>query len=192
MIMYSYKHIAISNRGLTGRPLWEQVKIIGKSDEVPDLFILREKDLEENAYKELAEKVMKSCMEAGIPFAVNSYIQVALELGCENIHLPFKMFVERQKEWKDFTMVGVSVHSVEEAKYVWQQGGTYIIAGHIFETDCKKGVPARGLTFLKEICESVSIPVYAVGGIKRENEKLAIEAGAQGVCKMSEYMQVFQ
>lgn len=191
MIMCSYKHIAISNRELAERPLWEQVKIIGKSEDVPDLFILREKDLEEYAYKELAEKVMKSCVEVGIPFAVNSYIQAALELGCENIHLPFKMFVERQKEWKNFSVVGVSVHSVEEARYVQQQGGTYVIAGHIFETDCKKGVPARGLAFLKEICESVSIPVYAIGGIKRENEKLAIEAGAQGVCKMSEYMQFF-
>ena len=163
--------------------------MIGQSDEVPDLFILREKDLEENAYKKLAEKVMKSCVEAGIPFAVNSYTQAALELGCENIHLPFKMFAEGQEEWKNFSVVGVSVHSVEEAKYVWQHGGTYVIAGHIFETDCKKGVPARGLAFLKEICESVKLPVYAIGGIKKENEMLAIEAGAQGVCKMSEYMQ---
>ncbi len=188
--MCLYKRIAISNRGLTDIPLWEQVKRIGRSGEIPDLFILREKDLEEKEYRRLAEKVMKSCRECGISFGVNTYIQAALELGCENIHLPYPMFVERQKECTCFSMVGVSVHSVEEARYVEQQGGAYVIAGHIFETDCKRGVPARGLSFLRKICAEVNIPVYAIGGIKRENESLAIEAGARGICKMSEYMQL--
>lgn len=171
-------------------PLWEQVKRIGQSKEIPDLFLLREKDLEENAYRTLAAKVMESCREWEIPFGVNTFIQVALELGCENIHLPYSVFVDKQKECRNFSMVGVSVHSVEEARYVELHGGTYVIAGHIFETDCKRGVPARGLSFLQEICKGVNIPVYAIGGIKRENESLAIEAGARGVCKMSEYMQL--
>lgn len=188
--MCLYKHIAISHRGLTDRPLWEQVKIIGQREEVPDLFILREKDLPEDEYEELAGKVKESCDEAGIPFAVNSYIQVGRNLGCENIHLPFSLFVENQERLTDFSMVGVSVHSAEEAVYVQQHGGDYVIAGHIFATDCKKGVPPKGLTYLREICDRVDIPVYAIGGIKKENEGLTIEAGAKGVCKMSEYMKI--
>ena len=56
-------------------------------------------------------------------------------------------------------------------------------------TDCKKGVPARGLDFLKEICASVEIPVFAIGGMNLEHGRMAMEAGASGVCMMSELME---
>ena len=45
-------------------------------------------------------------------------------------------------------------------------GATYVTAGHIFTTDCKKGLPPRGLDFLKNVCDAVTIPVYGIGGIK--------------------------
>ena len=55
---------------------------------------------------------------------------------------------------KDGTVkIGVSIHSAEEAKEAVSLGASYLTAGHIFTTDCKKGVPARGLEFLKEVCE---------------------------------------
>ncbi|MFR7476795.1 thiamine phosphate synthase, partial [Frisingicoccus sp.] len=90
------------------------------------------------------------------------------------------------KAWKQ---VGVSVHSRKEAVYAERRGADYLIAGHIFLTDCKKGVPARGLDFLKEICESVKIPVFAIGGMNVEHGRMAMEAGASGVCMMSELME---
>ena len=49
-------------------------------------------------------------------------------------------------------LVGVSVHTVEEAIFVEKHGGSYLMAGHIFATDCKKGLMPRGIEFLKEIC----------------------------------------
>jgi thiamine-phosphate pyrophosphorylase len=64
-------------------------------------------------------------------------------------------------------------------------GADYVCAGHIFETDCKKGVPPRGLSFLRDICAQSPVPVYAIGGIREENENKAIEQGAAGVCVMS-------
>ena len=60
----------------------------------------------------------------------------------------------------DFNLIGVSVHSVEEAIFAEKMGAGYVTAGHIFLTDCKKGLAARGLPFLKNVCESVGIPVY--------------------------------
>ena len=84
--------------------------------------------------------------------------------------------------------MGTSVHSPEEAALAEKLGASYVTAGHIFATDCKKGVPPRGLDFLENVCKSVKIPVYAIGGITRSNMHLALEKGAAGVCVMSGLM----
>ena len=86
-------------------------------------------------------------------------------------------------------VLGASCHSLEEALEAERLGCTYIIAGHIFATDCKKGLPGRGLDFLKSICENVSIPVYAIGGIDSSNIEAVRNAGAKGACVMSGFMQ---
>ena len=70
-----------------------------------------------------------------------------------------------------FTKIGISIHSVEEAKEAEQLGASYLTAGHIYATDCKRGLPPRGLGFLKEVCREVSIPVYGIGGIKFDEEQ---------------------
>ena len=87
-----------------------------------------------------------------------------------------------------FDQIGASVHSVEEATEAVTLGATYLIAGHIFSTDSKKGVPPRGLSFLKQVCDAVSIPVFAIGGITRNDVNAIKATGAKGVCIMSEAM----
>ena len=82
------------------------------------------------------------------------------------------------------------LHSVEEAVEAQNLGASYITAGHIYATDCKKGLAPRGLEFLKEVCDSVTIPVYAIGGIdvdgtRRDEVKMC---GAAGSCIMSGMM----
>lgn len=78
----------------------------------------------------------------------------------------------------------------EEAIEAQKIGATYISAGHIFATDCKKDLPPRGLEFLKEVCNSVTIPVYAIGGIKLSDVQMdeIIKCGAKGGCIMSGMM----
>jgi thiamine-phosphate pyrophosphorylase len=90
---------------------------------------------------------------------------------------------------KKFVVLGVSIHSVEEAISAYQAGATYLTAGHIFTTDCKKDLPPRGLDFLHTVCTAVPIPVYAIGGIDENNTITCIQEGAAGVCMMSSYMQ---
>ena len=92
------------------------------------------------------------------------------------------------QEKNHFEIIGASCHSLEEAKEAERLGCTYITAGHIFLTDCKKGLPGRGLTFLQNICENVSIPVYAIGGISNENINDVRQTGAAGACIMSGFM----
>jgi thiamine-phosphate pyrophosphorylase len=85
-------------------------------------------------------------------------------------------------------LIGASCHSVEEALEAENLHCSYITAGHIFSTDCKKGVAPRGLNFLSDVCNNVSIPVYAIGGINQSNMKAVQNAGANGVCIMSGFM----
>ena len=75
--------------------------------------------------------------------------------------------------------------------HTFPKGGeaAYLTAGHIFQTDCKMGVPPRGIRFLEEICENVSIPVFAIGGVKPGNLHQVQGAKAAGACMMSEYME---
>ena len=83
---------------------------------------------------------------------------------------------------------GVSVHSLSEAVSAEKKGADFLIAGHIFQTDCKKDLAPRGVKFLTEIVSNVEIPVYAIGVINPQNEHLIYECGANGICIMSGYM----
>jgi thiamine-phosphate pyrophosphorylase len=84
--------------------------------------------------------------------------------------------------------VGVSVHSADEARFAATRGAAYLVAGHIFPTESKAGRAPRGLGFLSEICETVSVPVYAIGGISERNIAEIKQAGAAGACLMSSFM----
>ena len=87
-----------------------------------------------------------------------------------------------------FAVKGCSCHSPEEAEEAESLGASYITAGHVFATDCKKGLPPRGLDFLEEVCHRVKIPVFAIGGISPGNIASVREAGAAGGCVMSGLM----
>lgn len=67
---------------------------------------------------------------------LHSYINVAKNLGVKKIHLPLRLMNENAE--KEFETVGVSVHSADEAVLAEKMGATYVTAGHIFATDCKK------------------------------------------------------
>lgn len=151
-----------------------------------DRVILREKHLSENDYEVLAEKVIKICEKFNAPLSLHSFVPAAKRLDCKAIHLSYADFIAGKG--KGFDTVGVSVHSIEEAISAERSGASYITAGHIFATDCKKDVPPRGTDFLKEICSKVHIPVYGIGGITAGNAGLVYGAGASGVCIMSGLM----
>ncbi|EPY6471667.1 thiamine phosphate synthase [Clostridium sporogenes] len=188
-----YKLLAITNRHLCNNEFLEQIQDICTLNEKNKVIesvsiVLREKDLSENDYKKLAAKVLKICKKNNTECILHTYYKVAKELNCKKIHLPLHVFKSNPNLSKDFDEVGVSIHSVSEAIEAMNLGATYITAGHIFATDCKKDLPPRGLSFLSSVCSSVHIPVYAIGGISPANAEKAINAGAEGVCIMSGLM----
>lgn len=181
-----YNVIAVTNRHLCPGDFLTQIAIIAQSG--VSGILLREKDLDETQYSTLAKEVTAICQKYHTPCILHSFIDVAKTVKADAIHLPLSLAKERASELSFFETVGISTHSISDALCAERLGATYITAGHIFETDCKKGVPPRGLDFLKEVCASVSIPVYAIGGIHRENTQSALDAGAFGVCRMEWFM----
>lgn len=191
--MYMYKMLAITNRHLCSNDFLSQIQHIctlnKKSAVIKSVsIVLREKDLSPNDYKELASKVLKICKNNGTECILHTYYKAALDLNCNKIHLPLQVLKDNPNICKEFNKVGVSIHSLDEALEAVNLGATYITAGHIFPTECKKGVPPRGLSFLSSVCSSINIPVYAIGGISFANAQEAINAGSDGICVMSGIM----
>lgn len=184
MITSMFDILCVTNRILCEEDFLVRIEKLAQSQ--ASGIILREKDLSENEYRALAVDVMKLCDDYNVPCILHSFVKVAKELSCKNIHLPLPILRTMSLEDKTkFTMFGTSCHSVEEAKEAELLGCTYIIAGHIFDTDCKKDLPGRGIHFLKEVCDKVSVPVYAIGGIAPENVNELENTGAKGACVMS-------
>ncbi len=155
----------------------------------PKAIVLRAKELTCGEYKALAEKVTEICGKYGTECILHNFADTALELAHPKIHLPLPVLREMSEEDKTkFRIIGSSCHSPDEAVEAESLGAAYIMAGHVFATDCKKGLPPRGLDFLKAVCESVDIPVYAIGGISVENIDDVRKAGAAGGCIMSGLM----
>lgn len=154
-----------------------------------EAVILREKDMTEQEYESLAEKVTAICHRNNIPCILHSFTRAASNHGCQAIHLPMPLLRQLSNEdRKKYKVLGASCHSIEEAVEAERLGCTYIAAGHIFATDCKKGLKPRGTDFLKNVCDAVRISVYAIGGIDKENIRSVMKAGAEGVCIMSGLM----
>lgn len=153
--------------------------------------ILREKDMDEENYRYLAKKVLKLCNEQQKELILHTHISAAKKLGCTSFHAPLSVLRANPELKNQFKRLGASVHSPSEAKEAQNLGCAYLTAGHIFETDCKKGLKPRGLEFLREVCDAVSIPVYAIGGIYPENVSQLCHLknkNLKGFCVMSALM----
>lgn len=180
--------IAVTDRSLC--PVSFEAQIIKITALHPCALILRERDLSDSAYEELARRVQEICRSEKVPFFVHSRVETAKAIGCGNIHLPLPVLRALGGRPDGFSMVSVSCHSREDMEEAVAAGADRIILGTIFETACKKGLRGRGLSFVREICEACPVPVYAIGGIKESNIDAVIAAGAAGGCMMSGFMEM--
>ena len=169
-------------------------KIILEDFEVVALT-LREKDLYKNEYLKLVEKIYPICQKYRIDLILHQNYDLNLDekYNIGGIHLSYDSFKSLNKNIREglikkYKKIRVSIHSIDEAKEVEMLGATYIVAGHIFETDCKKDLEPRGLKFIQELSSTLTIPIFVIGGINQENSNLVINSGAFGVCMMSSLM----
>ena len=169
-------------------------KIILKNFDIVALT-LREKDLDKNEYLKLIEKIYPICQKYKINLILHQNYDLNLDdkYKIDGIHLSYSVFKSLNQNIKaelvkKYKRIGVSIHSLDEAKEVESLGASYVVAGHIFETDCKKGLEPRGLKFIKDLSSALSIPIFAIGGIDEKNSLSVINSGAFSVCMMSTLM----
>lgn len=187
MIICMSEIMCVTNRRLCREDFLTRMEAVAAA--APAGVILREKDLAPDDYRVLAQQALAICRVHATPCIFHSFPQIALELGADGLHLPLPLLRTLSPEEREkFPLLGASCHSVEDAQEAERLGCTYITAGHIFATDCKKGLPPRGLSFLREVCRTVQIPVWAIGGIEPENFLSVMATGAQGGCVMSGLM----
>lgn len=177
--------ICVTNRKLCQEDFLHRIdKLAGAK---PYAVMLREKDLDLPAYEQLARQVQAICDRYGVLLILHKNSTVAEKMEATHLHLSLQDLLMYQKKVRP-AIVGVSVHSVAEAVEAQSLGAAYVVAGHIYATECKKGIPPKGLSFLQQVCQAVSLPVFAIGGIGRDNAQEILAAGAEGFCVMSEAM----
>jgi thiamine-phosphate pyrophosphorylase len=152
-----------------------------------DSIILREKDLDYRSLYEIAKKIKIITDKRNVPLIINGNLDVAEDLNCHGFHIGFNCIQNKIPKFNG--IIGVSIHSVEEAIKAQNLGADYIIAGHIFQTDCKKGLKPRGIEFIKELKQNLQIPIISIGGINENNIKSIYESGSSGVAIMSSIME---
>ena len=169
-------------------------KIILKNFDIVALT-LREKDLNKNEYLKLIEKVYPICQKYKINLILHQNYDLNLDdkYKIDGIHLSYNIFKSLNENIKaelikKYKRIGVSIHSLNEAKEAEILGASYVVAGHIFETDCKKSLEPRGLKFIEDLSSTLTIPIFAIGGIDEKNSLSVIDSGAFGVCMMSSIM----
>lgn len=180
------KLIAVTNRTLCAGDYLAQLEKICAVH--PASLILREKDLSQDAYAALAARVLQLCARYDVQCFLHSHADAALALGCKNIHFSLPGLREHASRLDGFQRMSVSCHSVEDVIEAARLGATQVLLGNIYETDCKKGLPGKGLRLLSDACAAVSIPVFAIGGVTPERLPELLEAGAAGGCMMSGFM----
>ena len=146
----------------------------------PDGVLLRAKDLAPDAYQALYAQAAAVGARYGVPVIAHSHALAA----APGVHLPLPL----AREGRPAGRFGVSVHAPEEAREAAALGAAWLVAGHIYATDCKRGLPGRGLAYLRAVCAAADVPVYAIGGITPENIADVAAAGAAGACIMSALM----
>ncbi|ALQ34797.1 thiamine phosphate synthase [Fusobacterium hwasookii] len=169
-------------------------KIILKNFEIVSLT-LREKDLDKNEYLNLVEKIYPICKKHKINLILHQNYDLNLDdrYMIKGLHLSYEIFKSLNKNIREdlikkYKRIGVSIHSLDEAKEVENLGASYVVAGHIFKTDCKKGLEPRGLKFVEDLSSVLTIPIFAIGGIDEKNSQSVIDSGAFSVCMMSSLM----
>ena len=150
-----------------------------------DAVILREKMKTDIEVINLIQKLVGSGVNQS-KLIVHGRADIATLCGINKVQLPgHGAPLPLIKEHFPDLSFGRSVHSYDEAEIAVKAGASWLLYGHLFETNSKEGLPPRGTEELSRIIESVAVPVYAIGGINPKHLSELQLAGVSGVAIMS-------
>ena len=179
---------AVTDRSwLHGETLYDQVEKALKGGVT--LVQLREKELPEADFEQEARELLELCHKYNIYLIINDNVALAAKIGADGVHIgQSDMGVEKAREMLgNEKIIGVTAKTVKQAKAAEAAGADYLGSGAVFGTSTKKDAKPMEHALLQEICESVKIPVVAIGGIDGGNilllkdRKMAGVAGVGGV-----------
>ncbi|MFD3261454.1 thiamine phosphate synthase [Paenibacillus lentus] len=153
-----------------------------------DIVQLRDKHSNREAVLEKAKKLRELTYRYNVPFIVNDYIDIALEVNADGIHLgQGDATLPAARKLVGDKIIGISTHAIEEALLAEQQGADYIGVGPVYRTATKADVvePVT-LSYVREVARKIKIPFVAIGGIKLHNVDEVIAAGAKRICAVTE------
>ena len=177
---------AVTDRAWTGREtLYQQVEDALKGGVT--CVQLREKELDEDAFLQEAMALSALCRSYGVPFIINDNVDIAIQCHADGIHVGQEDMAAADVRAKvgDGMIIGVSAHSVEEARQAVAHGADYLGVGAAFSTSTKADVDVLPEGALRAICEAVDVPVVAIGGIHKSNLLQLKGSGADGVALVS-------
>lgn len=151
---------------------------------------LREKELEIEKFLEEAKEIKKLCKEYQVPFVVNDNVDIAIAVDADGVHVGQKDMEAgyvRELIGKE-KILGVSVQTVEQAVLAEKRGADYLGVGAMFHTGSKTDADYVSHETLRKICEAVSIPVVAIGGINKDN---IMELSGTGICGIAVISAIF-
>ncbi len=177
---------AVTDRHWLGdRTLYEVVK---ESLDGGATFIqLREKNLDDETFLEEAKELKKLCKQYKVPFVINDNVDIALKIDADGVHVgqsDMEAGDVRAKLGPD-KIIGVSAQTVEQAVLAEKRGADYLGVGAVFPTGSKDDADDVSFDTLKAICEAVSIPVIAIGGITLGNTPQLKGSGICGIAVIS-------
>ena len=148
---------------------------------------IREKDLDENAFEKESQELKALCAQYGVPFVVNDSVEIAMDIDADGVHVG-----QSDIKGRDIRAIigpdkilGISAGTVEQAVAAEKAGADYIGVGAVFTTSTKKNAKNLSRETLREIRNSVSIPVVAIGGISAGNILELCGSGVDGVAVVS-------
>ncbi len=150
-------------------------------------FQYRAKSSSRKALYSTAARLAAIARKAGALFIVNDHVDIALAAGAHGVHLgqdDLPVHAARKIAGAEL-LIGISTHDRDQAMAAQSAGADYIGFGPVFPSTTKDAGRAKGLDELGSICASLSLPVFAIGGINHDNAVDTIRAGASGIAVIS-------
>lgn len=170
---------------LKGETLYEQVE---KALEGGATFVqLREKDRDTESILAEARQLKVLCAKYQVPFVINDSVEIAMKADADGVHLGQEDMgvLEARKILGEDKIIGVTAKTIEQAVRAQEQGADYLGVGAVFASPTKTNAIRISKEQLREICERVSIPVVAIGGITADNMMELKGSGIDGVAVVS-------
>lgn len=174
--------IAITNRKCNDRPL--EVLIKSALDGGVPAIMLREKDLPSSDLFPLASRILALCRSAGALLIINRYVDLALAIGADGVHLGYDSpSIEQVRHKLDKHMLlGISAHNLNDLEMAAGAGADYATLSPVFSPTSKTGhLPALGLKKFREMAAHTEMPIIALGGVNPDNAEACIKMGASGI-----------